>query len=136
MPVFACQHLPGKARRTIFFQCAAVWSRFSGMALCESCTLADALAHLLDDGSGRVAPEFLPLVKILLEMDRPKSRLIWLRNPNLVRLLQGLATGNIPLTPDGLHQETPWPTVTHLRDPLMDSGVLPRADRPFPLYQR
>ncbi|MFD8780455.1 hypothetical protein [Streptomyces sp. NPDC059916] len=69
-------------------------------------------------------------------MDRPKSRLIWLRNPNVVRLLQGLATGSIPLTHDGLHQEPPWRTVTHLRDPLMDSGVLPRVDRHFPLYQR
>ncbi|WP_327579228.1 MULTISPECIES: hypothetical protein [unclassified Streptomyces] len=108
------------------------------MALCEHCTLANTLAHLLDDGSGRVAPEFLPLVKILLEMDRPKSRLIWLRNPNVVRLLHGLATGSIPLTHDGLHQETPpgEPLVIHLRDPLMDSGVLPRVDRHFLLYQR
>lgn len=111
--VFACQHSPGKARRTIFFQRAAAWCRFSGIALCEHCTLANTLAHLLDDGSGRVAPEFLPLVKILLEMDRPKSRLIWLRNPNVVRLLHGLATGSIPLTHDGLHQETPWRTVSH-----------------------
>jgi len=100
-----------------------------GGRLCEHCALADTLVRLLDDGTGRVAPEFLPLVKILLEMDRPKSRLIWLRNPNVVRLLQGLATGSIPLSHDGLHQETPWRTVTHLRDLLMDSGVLPRVDR-------
>jgi hypothetical protein len=107
-----------------------------GGRLCEHCTLADTLARLLDDGTGRVAPAFLPLVKILLEMDRPKSRLIWLRNPNVVRLLQGLATGSIPLTHDGLHQQTPWRTVTHLRDLLMDSAVLPRVDRQFLLYQR
>ena len=69
-------------------------------------------------------------------MDRPKSRLIWLHNPNVVRLLQGLATGSIPLTHDGLHQETPWRTVSHLRDLLMDSGVLPQVDRQFLLYQR
>ncbi|MEV5086119.1 hypothetical protein AB0K74_48200 [Streptomyces sp. NPDC056159] len=69
-------------------------------------------------------------------MDRPKSRLIWLRNPNVVRLLRGLATGSIPLTHDGLHQETPWRTVVHLRDLLMDGGVLPRVDRQLLLYQR
>ncbi|MFI8913141.1 hypothetical protein ACIGW4_16240 [Streptomyces sp. NPDC053513] len=63
-----------------------------GGRLCEHCTLTDTLARLLNDGTGRVAPELLPLVKILLEMDRPKSRLIWLRNPNVVRILQGLAT--------------------------------------------
>ncbi|MFC8424155.1 hypothetical protein ACFUN7_25310 [Streptomyces sp. NPDC057236] len=107
-----------------------------GGRLCEHCTLADTLAHLLDDGTGRVAPAFLPLVKVLLEMDRPKSRLIWLRNPNVVRLLRGLATGSIPLSHDGLHQETPWRTVTHLRDLLMDSAVLPRVDRQLLLYQR
>ncbi|MFD3471739.1 hypothetical protein ACFWWM_36465 [Streptomyces sp. NPDC058682] len=107
-----------------------------GGRLCEHCTLADTLARLLDDGTGRVAPELLPSVKILLEMDRPKSRLIRLRNPNVVRLLQGLATGSIPLAHDGLHQETPWRTVTHRRDLLMNSTVLPRVDRQLLLYQR
>ena len=107
-----------------------------GRRLCERCTLADTLARLLDDGTGRVAPSLQPLVTALLEMDRPKSRLIWLRNPNVVRLLRGLATGTIPLTHDGLHQETPWRTVAHLRDLLMDSGVLPRVDRQLMLYQR
>ncbi|MEU0984814.1 hypothetical protein ABZ488_37085 [Streptomyces griseus] len=72
----------------------------------------------------------------LLKMDRPKSRLIWLRNPNVVRLLRGLATGTIPLTHDELHQETPWRTVAHLRDLLMDSCVLPPVDRQIMLYQR
>ncbi|ROQ26691.1 hypothetical protein EDD98_6339 [Streptomyces sp. PanSC19] len=52
-----------------------------GGRLCEHCTLTDTLARLLDDGTGRIASKFLPLVKILLAMDRPKSRLIRLRNP-------------------------------------------------------
>ncbi|MFI1652293.1 hypothetical protein ACH4XT_35920 [Streptomyces avidinii] len=107
-----------------------------GGRLCEHCTLADTLGRLLDDGTGHVAASLQPLVISLLEMDRPKSRLIWLRNPNVVHLLRGLATGSIPLTHDGLHQETPWRTVVHLRDLLMDSGVLPRVDRQLMLYQR
>jgi hypothetical protein len=107
-----------------------------GGRLCERCTLADTLARLLDDGTGRVARPVQPLVTALLKMDRPKSRLIWLRNPNVVRLLRGLATGTIPLTHDELHQETPWRTVAHLRDLLMDSGVLPPVDRQLMLYQR
>ncbi|WP_405457571.1 hypothetical protein OG786_11430 [Streptomyces sp. NBC_00101] len=49
----------------------------------------------------------LPLVRNLLEMDRPKSRLIGLRDPNVVRLLQGPATGSVPLPHDGRRQETP-----------------------------
>ncbi|MCX5316084.1 hypothetical protein [Streptomyces sp. NBC_00154] len=83
-----------------------------GGRLCERCTLA----RLLDDGTGHVALPLQPLITTLLKMDRPKSRLIWLRNPNVVRLLRGLATGTIPLTHDELHQETPWRTVAHLRD--------------------
>ncbi|WP_369244318.1 hypothetical protein [Streptomyces sp. R41] len=39
-------------------------------------------------------------------------------------------------THEGLHQQTPWRTVAHLRDLLMDSGVLPRVDRQLMLYQR
>ncbi|MGW1728218.1 hypothetical protein ACWCQK_35685 [Streptomyces sp. NPDC002306] len=69
-------------------------------------------------------------------MDRPKSRLIWLRNPNVVRLLRGPANGTIPLTHDGLHQEAPWRTVAHPRDLLVDSGALPRVERQLMLYQR
>ena len=83
-----------------------------GWRLCERCTLADTLNRLLNDGTGRVASSLQPLVTALLETDRPKSRLIWLRNLNVVRLLRGLANGNIPLTHDGLHQEAPWRTVT------------------------
>ncbi|MFF2411419.1 hypothetical protein [Streptomyces sp. NPDC058092] len=114
--------------------------RFEGLLLggrlCERCTLAETLARLLDNGTGHTAPPLLPLVTALLETDRPKSRLIWLRNPNVVRLLRGLATGGIPLTHEGLHQETPWRTVVHLRDLLMDSGVLLLVDRQLMLYQR
>ncbi len=107
-----------------------------GGRLCERCTLADTLARLLDDGTGHVALPLQPLVTILLKMDRPKSRLIWLRNPNVVRLLRGLATGTIPLTHEELYQETPWRTVAHLRDLLMDSCVLPPVDRQLMLYRR
>ncbi|WP_327394030.1 hypothetical protein [Streptomyces phaeochromogenes] len=94
------------------------------------------LTRILDDGTGRVAPSLQPLVTTLLEINRPKSRLIWLRNPNVVRLLRDLATSTIPLTHDGLHHETPWRTVARLRDLLMDSGVLPRVDRQLLLYRR
>ncbi|MER5556525.1 hypothetical protein ABT001_33550 [Streptomyces sp. NPDC002793] len=130
-----CRDCAGISRDFFYDRCG-----FEGLLLrgrlCERCTLADTLTRLLDDGTGRATPSLQPLVTALLEMDRPKSRLIWLRNPNVVRLLRDLATGSIPLTHDGLHQETPWRTVAHLRDLLMDSGVLPRVDRQIMLYQR
>ncbi|MET7543435.1 hypothetical protein [Streptomyces sp. NPDC005507] len=85
-----------------------------GGRLCERCTLADTLARLLDDGTGHVARPLQPLVTTLLKMDRPKSRLIWLRNPNVVRLLRGLATGTIPLTHD---PAAPGSTLANRRSP-------------------
>lgn len=130
-----CRDCPGIVRDFFCDRCGFEGLLLGGR-LCEHCTLADTLVCLLDDGTGCVAPELPPLVKILLEMNRPKSRLIWLRNPNVVRLLQGLATGSIPFAHDSLHQETPWRTVTHLRDLLMDSAVLPQVDRQLLLYQR
>ncbi|MFB6580537.1 hypothetical protein ACFCYC_24560 [Streptomyces sp. NPDC056402] len=107
-----------------------------GRRLCERCTLADTLGRLLDDGSGRVHPPLAPLVDLLLDLERPKSRLIWLRRPNVICLLQSLATGRVPLTHEGLQQETPWRTASHLRDLLMDSGILPHVDRQILLYER
>ena len=130
-----CRDCAGVTRDFFCDRCGSEGLLLGGR-LCERCTLADSLDRLLNDGTGRVAPSLQPLVTALLETDRPKSRLIWLRNPNVVRLLRGLANASIPLTHDGLHQEAPWRTVTHLRDLLMDSGVLPRVDRQILFYQR
>ncbi|MCX4406150.1 MULTISPECIES: hypothetical protein [unclassified Streptomyces] len=68
-----CRDCAGIARDFFCDRCGFEGLLLGGR-LCEQCTLADTLALLLDDGTGRVAPEFLPLVKILLEMGRPKSR--------------------------------------------------------------
>jgi hypothetical protein len=46
--------------------------------LCTRCTLADRLAELLDDGTGRIRPELVPLAELLLTMDNPRSGLSWL----------------------------------------------------------
>ncbi|MFE4413346.1 hypothetical protein [Streptomyces sp. NPDC056821] len=67
---------------------------------------------------GGLAPSLQPLVTALLGTDRPKSRLIWLRNPNVVRLLRGRADGSIPLTHDGLHQDAPTSSSTSGRSTL------------------
>lgn len=107
-----------------------------GRRLCERCTLADRLTDLLDDGTGQVHPRLAPLMDLLLELDRPKSRLIWLRRPNVLRLLQDLATGRVPLTHEGLQQQEHWRTANHVRDLLMESDVLPQVDRRLLLYER
>ena len=52
--------------------------KLHGGRLCTRCALADRLADLLDDGSGRIRPELVPLADSLLAMDNPLSGLTWL----------------------------------------------------------
>ncbi|MFJ9968682.1 hypothetical protein [Streptomyces avermitilis] len=46
--------------------------------LCTRCTVADRLSQLLDDGTGRIRPELVPLADSLRTMDSPLSGLAWL----------------------------------------------------------
>jgi hypothetical protein len=107
-----------------------------GGRLCERCPLSDQLTALLDDGTGRIHPQVVPLHQLLVSLDRPQSRLIWLRNPPVPALLRGLATGTVPLTHDAIQALSNWRTAAYLRDLLMDSGVLPHLDRRLLLYER
>ncbi|MFB7224862.1 hypothetical protein [Streptomyces sp. NPDC056227] len=107
-----------------------------GGRLCERCTLSDRLTALLDDGTGRIHPQLIPLHQLLVSLDRPKSRLIWLRNPQVPALLRDLATGTVPLTHDAIQALPNWRTAAYLRDLLMDSGVLPHLDRRLLLFER
>ena len=102
---------------------------------CARCTLTDHLAVALDDGSGRVNPALLPLLKALTAMDKPRAGLIWLQNPKVPQLLSDLATGRIPLTHQGLHAVASWRTAAYLRDLLMTCGVLPTIDKQLVHYE-
>ncbi|WP_433232532.1 hypothetical protein [Actinomadura formosensis] len=100
-----------------------------GRRLCERCTLSDQLAELLDDGTGRrIAPGLAPLHAMLIQMPRPKSRLIWLRRTTNQALLTDLADGTLPLTHEAFHRHPEWRTAAHLRDLLMACGLLPERD--------
>ncbi|MEV4438620.1 hypothetical protein AB0K09_06285 [Streptomyces sp. NPDC049577] len=78
----------------------------------------------MDDGTGRIHPLLIPLHQLLVSLDRPKSRLIWLRNPQVPVLMRDLATGKVPLTHEAIQALPNWRTAAYLRDLLMDSGVL------------
>jgi hypothetical protein len=100
-----------------------------GGRLCERCTLTDRLTTLLDDGTGRVSPALTPLFDAVRAMERPKTGLHWLRNPQVRELLADLANGRVPLTHEALHGLPHWRTVAYLRDLLMACGVLPTVDK-------
>lgn len=108
--------------------------------LCTRCTLSDRLAGLLDDGTGRIRPELVPLHKMLTVMDNPLTGLTWLyRRPGHngpADLLQGLGSGEIELTHESFHQLQPWRAAAHLRELLMSCGLLPMVDKQICLFER
>ncbi|MFG1879515.1 hypothetical protein ACGFIV_32245 [Sphaerisporangium sp. NPDC049003] len=104
--------------------------------LCGHCVLADRLAVLLDDGTGQINPDLKPFYDHFCAMPRPRSGILWLTKPHVPPILRALATGQTPLTHDGLSTLTPWRSVAHVRDLLIASGVLPPADRFLILFQQ
>jgi hypothetical protein len=107
--------------------------------LCTRCTLADRLAELLDDGTGRIRPELVPLAELLLTMDNPRSGLAWLekRPAGGARdLLRQLGRGEITLTHEAFHGLQPWRAAAHLRELLMACGVLPALDKQICSFER
>jgi hypothetical protein len=109
--------------------------------LCTRCTLADRLAGLLDDGTGRIRPELVPLAELLLTMDNPRSGLSWLdqrkgRTGGANDLLRRLGRGQIELTHEAFHTLEPWRASAHLRELLMACGVLPALDKQICLFER
>lgn len=103
--------------------------------VCGRCVLGDRLATHLDDGTGRVCPELVPLYDRIVAMPRPRTGILWLSKPHVPPILRALARGQVPLTHDGLSMLTPLKSVVHVRDLLMASGVLP-APRPAPAVVR
>jgi hypothetical protein len=115
--------------------------KLHGGRLCTRCTFADRLAELLDDGTGRIRPELVPLADSLLAMDNPLSGLTWLylrkgRTASVGDLLRRLGRGEIELTHEAFHTLQPWRAASHLRELLMACGVLPAVDKQICSFER
>ena len=115
--------------------------KLHGSRLCTRCTFADRLADLLDDGTGQIRPELVPLAGSLLAMDHPLSGLTWLynrkgRTGSADDLLRRLGRGEIELTHEAFHALQPWRAAGHLRELLMACGVLPAVDRQICSFER
>ena len=125
------------------FACArcGLEDKLHGGRLCTRCTFADRLAELLDDGTGQIRPELVPLAGSLLAMDHPLSGLTWLynrkgRTGSADDLLRRLGRGEIELTHEAFHALQPWRAAAHLRELLMACGVLPAVDRQICSFER
>lgn len=78
----------------------------------------------------------MPLFDTLRQMARPRVGIYWAAKPHVADILRDLASGEVPLTHDGLNQLSPFRSVAFLRDLLMDNGVLPPIDRHLVLFER
>jgi len=103
--------------------------------LCARCCLRDDLTVLLDNGTGQVAPQLAALLASLVGQPHPRSAVIWLRNPDVRRLLTGLARGELPVSHASFDAEPAARTAMHLRELLIGCGVLPPQDRNLALFQ-
>ena len=103
---------------------------------CGNCVLAELLAVLLDDGTGRIRPELVPLADAFCQMKRPRGGITWIRRPHVREMLRTLADPGTPVTHETLNGMSPWRSVAYLRDLLMLHGVLPPADRTLMLFER
>src|SRR4030088_1048434 len=77
-----------------------------------------------------------PIVDGLCRVDRPASILTWKLSTRVKRLLTGLASGDIPLTHEGLDATGMEGEAAHLRSVLVRTGVLPPRDDPLARLER
>ncbi len=103
--------------------------------LCARCCLREDLTVLLDDGTGQVRPDMTGLLEAIVGQRRPRSALIWLRNPDVKRLLTGLARRQLELTHATFDADPAPRTAMHLRELLVQHGSLPQIDRTIVLFQ-
>jgi hypothetical protein len=140
-----CGHegvLPGRRNRTdprpVCLTCAGIpgnyvceWCGVEGepyrKGQCARCALRDDLtALLLNDAANPSAME--TLVDVFCAVDRPESIHTWKRSAKVQALLTNLASGEIPLTHEGLNALGRGPHITHLRSLLEYNGLLSPRD--------
>lgn len=109
---------------------------FHTKGTCGNCVLAERLAVLLDDGTGKVRTELEPFHRQIATMSRPRTGLLWISKPHVPPILRALARGEVALTHEGLSTLTPWRSVIHIRDLLMASGVLEPVDKYLYLFEQ
>jgi hypothetical protein len=102
---------------------------------CARCCLRELLAGILDDGRGAVNEQLLPLHEAICAQARPRSAIIWLRNPAVRQLLSDLATGRLPIEHASFEAHPSPQTATHLRDLLVEQGILDPINRDLALFE-
>ena len=102
---------------------------------CARCALRDDLTALMIDGA-RSPQAMAPIVEALCGVERPAGILTWKRSPRVQELLTGLASGDIPLTHQGIDEAGTDKATNHLRSLLEHAGILAARDEPLAWFER
>jgi hypothetical protein len=126
----------GGITETLACQSCGADDDFRTLSQCRRCSLRARLDRLFDDGTGRVNPTLVPLVDALGAMEVPRGGLMWLSRVDTSERVRALATGEVPITHDGLDTLAMSNGREHLRELLIAHGVLPERDRYLAAYER
>ena len=110
------------------------WREHAG--ICGWCVLGDHVEQLLDDGTGRVRLELMPLAGLIIGMRRPRSGIRWLTRPEPRGILRALARGEVPLTHEGIHRLPQLRSSIYIRDLMVTAGILPPVDKFMFLFEQ
>ena len=104
--------------------------------LCAACCLRDDLTELLDDGTGTVKPELVPLLEALATQRNPRSARIWLTiNPATTPLLKDLGTRVASLEHSTFTAHPGTSKVKHLRGLCAVHELLPEYNRDIEVFE-
>ncbi len=106
------------------------------VGICGWCVLQDRVEELLDDGTGRVRLELMPLAALILSMKRPRSGIRWLSRPAPRGILRAIARGRVPLTHESIHRLPPAKSSVYIRDLMVAAGILPPVDKFLFLFEQ
>ena len=109
---------------------------FETLVQCRRCSLRARLDRLFDDGTGAISPALVPLVEALASMETPSGGLSWLEDRLVAERIHSIATGEVPLTHDGIDGLAFSNGREHLRELLITHGILPARQRHLAAFER
>lgn len=109
---------------------------FETLVQCRRCALRVRLDRLFDDGTGVIIPALVPLVEALASMEAPSGGLSWLEDQHVVERIHSVATGEVPLTHDGIDRIAFSNGREHLRELLIAHGILTARNRYLAGFER
>jgi len=109
---------------------------FETLVQCRRCSLRVRLHRLFDDGTGVTTPALVPLVEALASMAAPSGGLSWLEDRLVVERIRSVATGEVPLTHEGIDGMPFSNGREHLRELLITHGILPARNRYLAAFER